>query len=402
MTSAELCGSQKITLDSVSKIIDSRLKMCRKSHWSINMAGLLQNAVMAVDIGTTNIEAVLFDSEGKTLEYKCVSNDQKKFGGDVALRICAARDGHLDEMRVMVLSQICGLLTGFFTGRPDIRITDVIITGNTTMLHILQGFDCSGLGEYPFTPVSLEERFTTTYELTGDFLKADETDPELMQIFPDIPVMILPGISTYVGADIFAGIVAMDMYESPDINMLIDLGTNAEIVLGGRKKLLVTSAAAGPAFESGRIFKGTEGIEMIHRLRELEVIDENGTMTEEYFEQPAQKNIRRLQLAKAAIYAAISILLKDYGLTAEEVAHIYISGNFGNNVNENACIGVGMLPEGFRGRIKAAGNTALSGCYKYHCSVDNEKTKGILSAAKEVVLANDPSFNDLLIASVNL
>ncbi|MCR5684123.1 MAG: ASKHA domain-containing protein [Lachnospiraceae bacterium] len=355
-----------------------------------------QNAVMAVDIGTTNIEAVLFGETGETLTYKSVSNEQKKFGSDVALRICAARDGHLDELRAIILSQLGAMVTEFATGRPELKITDIIIAGNTSMLHILQGFDCAGLGEYPFTPVSLEESFTTTHELIGSFL---ENVPDF---FPDIPVTILPGISAYVGADVFAGIVAMDMAESTEVNMLIDLGTNAEIVLGSRERMLVTSAAAGPAFESGRIFKGTEGIEMIYRLKELEVIDENGTMTEEYFEQPAQKNIRRLQLAKAAISAAVAVLLKEFGISAREVANIYISGNFGNNVNENACIGVGMLPEGFRGRIKACGNTVLKGCYKYFTNISAENTKKILSLSREVVLANDPDFNELLISSVNI
>ena len=372
----------------------------RQQHEEICVDIKLQDAVIAIDIGTTNIEAAVFDVNGEVLDYKSVSNDQKRFGGDVALRICAARDGHLDEMRALTLSQLCGLITGFVTGRPDIDISAVIIAGNTTMLHILQGYDCTGLGEYPFTPVSLDESRTTTHELVGGFLNTAEFS--LPDCFPDLPVRILPGISAYVGADIFAGIVAMDMCDSSGINMLIDLGTNAEIVLGGRDRLLVTSAAAGPAFESGRIFKGTEGIEMIYRLKELGVIDDNGTMTEEYFEQPAQKNIRRLQLAKAAISAAVNIMLKECGITAEEVENIFISGNFGNNVNENACIGVGMLPEGFRGRIKAVGNTVLKGCFKYHADVGEEKAKSILAAAREIVLANDPGFNEQLITSINL
>ena len=262
----------------------------------------MSEAIIAVDIGTTNIEIMLCGTDYSIIDHISERNEQRRFGSDVAARICAAVSGHADEMRVLVLSRICGMITGLIAAHPSEHVIGVAIAGNTTMLHILMGYDCGGLGMYPFETVSLSEVQTSTHKLISDYLT--DADPA----FPDLPVTILPGISAYIGADIYAGAVACNFAGTSGVNMLIDLGTNAEILLGNKDHILAASAAAGPAFESGRIFKGTEGIEMLHRLFELGVIDKTGLMKEEYFEQPAQKNIRRLQLAKAAIRAAITVI----------------------------------------------------------------------------------------------
>lgn len=353
----------------------------------------MDKGLIAVDIGTTNLEVMLCDTMHNVIECRSERNEQRRFGADVAARICAAADGHGDDMRVSILSQICALITGLITSHPGTDVTGIAIAGNTTMLHLLMGYDCSGLGMYPFTPVSLAEIHTTTHGLISDYHKS--TDPA----FPDIPVTILPGISAYLGADIYAGAIACGFGRNEKPSVLIDLGTNAEIIIGCKDHILTASAAAGPAFESGRIFKGTEGIEMLHRLLTLGVIDRTGLMSEEYFEQPAQKNIRRLQLAKAAIRAAIGILLSKYGIDEDRLDRIYISGNFGNNINEDACIAVGMLPEGFRGKLIAAGNTVLDGCITYML---DESSRIPVSMFEEVILANEPDFNDILMNSIDL
>jgi len=353
----------------------------------------VKDAIIAIDIGTTNIEAVLADTERNVLEFKCERNEQRNHGNDVAARICAAQDGYADEMRVSVLSQICALITGLVVNHPEVNVTHTAIAGNTTMLHILLGYDCRGLGMYPFTPVSLDEVNTTTHQLISDFLNGNDAG------LPELPVTILPGISAYVGADVYAGAVALRMGAQAGSRLLIDLGTNAELILGSGDRLLAASAAAGPAFESGRIFKGTEGIEMLDRLLALKVIDRTGLMGEEYFEKLAQKNIRKLQLAKAAIRAAITILLDKYGISARDVGEICVSGNFGNHLDEKACIAVGMFPEEFAGRITAVGNTVLKGCLEYVLDPSSHIPP---SAFEEIVLANEDSFNDILMNSIDL
>lgn len=366
----------------------------------------MSEALIAVDIGTTNIETILCRKDRSVIDYRSVRNEQRRYGSDVASRICSATSGHADKMRVCVLSQLCGLITELSVQHPEYSIENVVIAGNTTMLHILSGYDCSGLGMYPFKAVSLSDRTTTLHELLKDYydgICSDKPDipaiPEVPDI-PDIPVTILPGISAYIGADIYAGAVACGFANNSEVNMLIDLGTNAELIIGNKDHILTASAAAGPAFESGRIFKGTEGIEMMHRLLELGVIDRTGLMKDEYFEQPAQKNIRKLQLAKAAIRAAITILTdkyKEYGIG--DPAHVFISGNFGNNINETACIAVGMLPGSFAGKIVSAGNTVLEGCVSY---LLDPSSRPSVDKIEEVVLANEPGFNDLLLSSIDL
>ena len=351
------------------------------------------SGIIAIDIGTTNIEAGLFDSGKNVIDLRSETNSQRRFGSDIASRIVAASSGRSTEMRACVLSQICGMITSLVTCHPDMDVQRIGIAGNTTMLHILSDYDCSGLGTYPFTPVSLKSSETTTYGLIGDLL----SDP--VEGFPDIPVVILPGISAYIGADVYAGVIASQMALSDRISLLIDLGTNAELVLGSRKRLLAASAAAGPAFESNRIFKGTEGIEMLNRLLALGVIDNTGLMGDEYFEKTAQKNIRRLQLAKAAIHAAILVLLNRYGISEDEIDKVFISGNFGNNLDIDACISVGMLPESFRNRTEAAGNTVLSGCFDY-CSDPSRAPDP--SSIGEIVLANEPEFNGIFMDSIDL
>jgi len=354
---------------------------------------LVSEALIAVDIGTTNIEIMLCDTGRNVL--KCISerNGQRSFGSDVASRICSAMDGHAEQMRVLVLSQLCELVTGLVISHPSYTVSEMIIAGNTTMLHLLLGYDCRGLGVYPFTPVSLAKVNTTLHSLISDYL--EDVDPSL----PDLKVTILPGISAYVGADIYAGAVACGFAASEDINMLIDLGTNAELILGCSSRLLTASAAAGPAFESGRIFKGTEGIEMLDRLLTLGVIDNTGLIKDEYFERPAQKNIRKLQLAKAAIRAAIEVLLVKYGISGKDLANVYISGNFGNNINERACIAVGMLPGDFAGKTKCSGNTVLTGCIEYALEPSSRIP---VDRFNEITLANEPEFNDILMKSIDL
>ena len=374
---------------------------------------MVSEAIIAVDIGTTNIEAMLCGTDYSIIDHKSERNEQRRFGSDVAARICAAVSGHAEEMRVCVLSQICGLITGLVTAHPSENVTQAAIAGNTTMLHILMGYDCEGLGLYPFKTVSLSEIHTTTHKLISDYLT--DADPA----FPDIPLTILPGISAYIGADIYAGAVACGFAVTDEVNMLIDLGTNAEIMFGNKDRIVTASAAAGPAFESGRIFKGTEGIEMLHRLLTLGVIDPTGLMKDEYFEQPAQKNIRKLQLAKAAIRAAVDILMskfessKSFQPTASvpqevpddgdrsfcEISNVYISGNFGNNIDENACIAVGMLPEKFRGKCRPFGNTVLSGSIRYALDPASRIPPENI---EEIVLANEPEFNEILMNSINL
>ena len=220
---------------------------------------------------------------------------------------------------------------------------------------------------------------------------------------------IVPGSSDFVGGDIVAGILSCAGFETSDICLLLDLGTNGEMVLGNKEKLLVTSTAAGPAFEGGNITCGTASIpgsidkvkiqnqkaiiktiknEMppvgicgtglvsaIAQLRRNKIIDEQGNLRYPYSQNGFtlwtqdngesiklyQKDIREFQMAKSAVRAGIEILMLEYGCQAEEVRQVYLAGGFGTNLSADEVIATGILPEEFRNKIIPIGNGALCG-----------------------------------------
>ena len=139
----------------------------------------------------------------------------------------------------MQLTEECGIELA--------EIQRIMISGNTTMGHLLMGYDCSGLGVFPFTPVNID----LIEGKASDILKLQDTEAK---------VQLLPGISTYVGGDIVSGLFACDFDKNEEVCMLIDLGTNGEMAIGNKDRILVTSTAAGPAFEGGNITWGTGSI----------------------------------------------------------------------------------------------------------------------------------------------
>jgi uncharacterized 2Fe-2S/4Fe-4S cluster protein (DUF4445 family) len=251
-------------------------------------------------------------------------------------------------------------------------------------------------------------------------------------------IVVLPGISAFVGADIVAGILSTGMDESSGITMLIDMGTNSEMVIGNRDRFLVTSAAAGPAFEGGNISCGMAGVpgavshvsiakngaevfcetiggqkaagicgsgivDVISELVRTGMVDENGTLCEPFFtdgfpltEQVriTQEDIREIQMAKSAIRAGIETLVKEYGVAYEEVDTLYLAGGFGRKMNVASAAGIGLLPPELADRVVPVGNSALEGARRYLEKDSRERIARIRAAAKEVNLAMHPEFNE--------
>ena len=188
---------------------------------------------IAVDIGTTTIAAALLSGkDGTVLDTRTCINHQRAYGADVISRIQASNNGNREELQRLVQKDIGDLIEAL---GEDPETVPAVIAGNTTMQHLLLGLSCETLGVAPFTPVDIS-------------------------LHREKNLLILPGISTYVGADITAGIVACGMDLEEDVCMLIDLGTNGEMAIGSRDRILVASTAAGPAFEGGNISCGVAGI----------------------------------------------------------------------------------------------------------------------------------------------
>lgn len=390
---------------------------------------------IGIDLGTTTIAMQLVDlTGGQIVDTWTGINRQRAYGADVISRILASNQGKQKELKACVIKDlktgICALTGKQGMEREEFPVSIIGIAGNTTLLHLLLGYSCKTLGVYPFTPVCIDEiRLDWT-----------ELDPESGW---KIPVVILPGISTYVGADIAAGILACKMEDTEEISLLLDLGTNGEMALGNSKKILTASVAAGPAFEGGNItcgmgsvsgaisnvriqnqkaqvrvigekspvgICGTGVIETVYELLKEGIIDESGLMEEPFFTSGyvlaesadkvqimlTQKDIRELQLAKAAVRAGIETLLFRYGIGYSEVKHIYVAGGFGYEMDFNKAMGIGLIPAAFAGRITAVGNSCLKGVLQYLASeAVTDRLTHIIAHAGEISLADDGKFQEM-------
>lgn len=387
---------------------------------------------IAVDIGSTTIAMELLGKEsGRVCHTVTTVNGQRVYGADVISRIQASTDGKKQELQNIVRRNLQDGIRRLTeeTGIAPGKIENITIGGNTTMGHLLMGYDCDTLGVAPFTPVNI------------DFIRG--TDEEILGFGTGkANVTILPGISTYVGGDIVSGLYACGFEKQPEICLLVDLGTNGEMALGNKDKILVTSTAAGPAFEGGNISwgmgsvdgaicsvklngaeaevqtirdKAPEGIcgtgvvEAVAELVREEFVADTGAMDEAYFEDGfplaktpdgrqivfTRKDVREVQLAKAAVRAGVETLLVRYGIEKKDVAKVYIAGGFGYKLNTEKAIAIGMLPEEFRGRIEAVGNSSLAGAAKYLNDPEGEKTvRGLVEISEEVNLSSDKDFNE--------
>lgn len=386
----------------------------------------------AVDIGTTTLAIQLISLEdGKCLDTYTGLNSQRAYGADVIARIQAAINGKGAELKERICQELWnGMehLRGKYAFSWEV-IEKVVIAGNTTMIHLLMGYPCEGLGSMPFKP----------YEIGAIEVNGTELFP---QMGGQVLIQIYPGFSTFVGADIVAGVCALHMGKGEEVNMLIDLGTNGEMALGNGEKLLVTSTAAGPAFEGGNITWGTGSvpgavcnvrlkdgklevktiqnkpavgicgtgvIELVSELVKNEEVDETGRLEDEWFENGypvavnpqgeqialVQKDIREIQLAKAAVRAGIETLLERYGISAEDVHQVYVAGGFGYQLDYEKAMEIGMFPKEFAGKVQAVGNSSLHGAVEL--LIHPERMKEAVEATKlaeEIGLSADPVFQE--------
>ena len=386
-----------------------------------------QEYKIAIDIGTTTIAFELI-SNTDILHTVTMINHQRQYGADVVSRIQASVDGKGNELRECIRTDLKNGILKLCSeyGVTVDKITDTAVACNTTMSHLLMGYDCESLGKYPFTPVNIDFIAGTMEEITG--------------IQSDVPMSILPGISTYVGGDIVSGLFACGFDRTDDVCLLIDLGTNGEMALGNCEKILVTSTAAGPAFEGGNISHGTGSVdgaicsvsidggkthiqtirekspvgicgtgvvELTAELIKNELVDETGLLDEDYFDDGfpvaktadgedivfTQKDVREIQLAKAAIRAGAETLIKRYGISKEQISKVYIAGGFGYKLDIKKAIAIGMLPDEFSDSTKAVGNSSLAGVVKY-LREPSQSFEKLIKVSEEISLSTDNDFNE--------
>lgn len=356
--------------------------------------------VVAVDLGTTTIAMQLIEiGTGRIIDTCCGMNPQRPYGSDVLSRIKASYEGQREVLQHLVLNFLERGVLRFREKAHHIR--GMCIAGNTTMEHLLMGYDVLSLGTSPFIPVEigLQELESENWEF---------------------PVWVTPGISAFVGGDIVAGLYALNMLPGDTASkarILIDLGTNGEMAITDGIEMVVTATAAGPAFEGGA-GAGIIGSDMIANVAALQrqgILDESGLLEEPYFtegiivgEPPVcmcNKDIRDLQMAKAAVRAGVEILWKKMG--CPEIDQVYLAGGFGYYLDVEAAFQIGLLPEYMRGRVIAVGNTSLAGAYRIGCDLLGNKTgKAILgqsiSSIASINLAEQKEFEELYVQYMNL
>ncbi|NLP47789.1 MAG: DUF4445 domain-containing protein [Clostridiales bacterium] len=371
---------------------------------------------LVVDIGTTTLALVLVDSSGKVIEAHGRKNAQAPYGADVISRIKHASQGGLPDLNKAIIGQINLILKSMKNLNLD-RLTSMTVLGNTTMLHLFLGKDCSGLGFHPYQ---------------GEFLATQETRGKALGLDLDLPVKTMPNISSFAGSDLTAGILSLTD-KSEKYKLLVDLGTNAEIALFKKDKFFAASAAAGPAFEGAGIKQGMPAIagaissfslvngvtriktignllpvgicgsgliDIVAQLLENRLLDETGHMLlGPQFEVAENvyiyaEDIREMQLAKAAIATAVDMLIAAANVDFDDIEKVYLSGGFGSYINAANAARIGLIPKELSDKIKVAGNTGLSGGILF--ATDEKKralAEKIAASATYIDLAQNAEFS---------
>ena len=382
---------------------------------------------IAIDLGTTTLAAQLLDlKNGNVLAVETGLNDQGRFGADVMSRVFfAVTEQGQSALESAIRQQLGGLIEKLIaSSKVDAaRVLDVVIVGNTVMHHLFCGLDVSPLGQYPFESPTIGLQSFEPAQLGWNGI-------------PNAIVRFLPCLGSFVGSDILAGIMATNVHKSESLVGLIDLGTNGEIVIGNRDKLLFCSTAAGPAFEGSCISMGMRattgaivqvlGVNGAFSCRVLgnveprgicgsglvdavavglsaqrirwdgKVLDETGVFSLCPPVHLTQGDIRELQVAKAAIAAGVQILAKDIGATLEDISRIYLAGAFGNYIDRSNAFRIGLLPVPPE-KIQPAGNTALLGAKLALFQTDPEIYTNIKNLGTHVALNLDEQFQDIFI-----
>jgi uncharacterized 2Fe-2S/4Fe-4S cluster protein (DUF4445 family) len=400
----------------------------------------------AIDIGTTTVVVQLVDlASGEVLTQAGAFNQQIRLGEDVLTRInmCLVDPNGVSQLQEAVVAEtitplLIDALDSIHASVHDLRT--YMIAGNTTMLHLLTGTNPGSMGMAPFTPKFLDYRSFSAADigLPGGYA----------------PVHLLPGLAAYVGADITCGILASGLVFDERPRMLVDIGTNGEIVLKYNGKMYACATAAGPAFEGSGLSSGVRAadgaishisVDAIRGVIEYEqigegkptglcgtayldflstgymagLISERGRFTavandygklfdDEYSKsfriatgqgnRPigiSETDIATLMQAKGAIAAGIITLMNRVGIKPSDIEMVYLAGGFGMHINISSAIGCGLLPGFTASQIQVVGNTSLAGAYL--ALMDVTAIEDMLSIPNDVEIIElnlEPMFED--------
>lgn len=348
---------------------------------------------VAIDIGTTTLTVGLIDlTNEKEIATFVQANPQVKFGEDVISRIdyCIKHKTGLLEMHDAVISGIKAAVAKLAkeAGAEALSIEKLVVVGNTVMEHFFLGVPADKLAEAPYASDLQKGIIETTADKVG------------LPLNKGAKVYLLPIVKSFVGSDLTAGILYTGLFHKHGKNILVDIGTNGEMALVSDGKFLVTSTAAGPAFEtSDKGMHGSEIIEAVSAMLKDGAIEKNGRLKKEF--RITQHDIRRVQYAKAAIMAGMQALIKKAGFDFGDITGLYVGGKFGNFINKEAAVHIGLLPKIGLNRIKAAGNTAYKGAALALCSETGlKKTVDFAKKAIHISLFGRKDFQEEFIKNM--
>lgn len=432
------CGKCRVTLDSVSVLAcetpvdrDMTVFLPERSETEVLTDGIAANTAAdgqyeytaAFDIGTTTLAGFLLSGRsGRLLSSASAVNPQTQYGADVISRIQTAISEEAPVLRRCVTDALVKLTeelaakAGISAG--EIRLVSIV--GNTAMHHLFLGIDPSSLVTPPYMP-------TISHAI-------EEPAGERLPIHSEGLLRILPNIAGFVGADTVGCMVATGFDRLRELTLLIDIGTNGEMVLGDSSRRIACSTAAGPAFEGAKISQGMRGaagavdhvrlengelgfhvigettpvgicgsglLDLVACLLDAGIIDDSGHMEGKVFTLPGttvsltQKDVREVQLAKGAIRAGIELMCREMGVKPEEIRSVLLAGAFGNYLDPRSACRIGMIPPCLAERIHPVGNAAGAGAKM--CAISREEYERAKQLAAEtdfLELASLPDFQD--------
>lgn len=466
-TVSEKIGKGHIEAD--MSIISSLGAVLRNSKWNItvsvadtgNVFRIISiesgnkesnNFGIALDIGTTTVTAQLVNlSDLSILGTKAMYNKQIVFGDDIITRIIfASGESGLERLHKAVTENINALINELAAAAGISRedITCVTCAGNTTMIHLLLRIDPAYLRKEPYVP-------------TANSVPVFPAVNAGIRINPSGVLYCVPGVASYVGGDITAGVLSCGMGGEDKLTLLIDIGTNGEIVFGNKEWLVTSAASAGPAFEGTGVSCGMRAstgaiqnfsvdgdlnveiktindekprgicgsgyIEIISEMFIRGIISRDGKIntdlkndrvrmrddeaefvvafkeeTEGGFDIVVRESdIENIKRSKGAIYSAISVLLKKVGVKIEDVKNIYVAGGFGTYLDVNKAVLIGLLPDLPRHYFKYIGNSSLAGSREALISSMARNALKILAKKMTYIeLSNDAEYNDEYVKSL--
>ena len=388
---------------------------------------------LTLDIGTTTVVARLIDIEKATvISSASFENPQRYAGTNVMSRIAYDTEVGKKELKRVFTEHLSDIITSL-TDRPE-NIYEVVVGGNTTMRDLFFGLDVYSIGQKPYQSVTEKmlqngEKASTSLAATGKKMR--------LPVHSGARIYGLPVIGGHVGADTAAALLAIDLMEEDRTVVLMDIGTNTEILIGNKNRVLAASSPSGPSFEGGGISCGMPAltgavetvkiendqpvyqtignaeptgicgsglIDLMSELLRVDKINMLGRFEDEadryYLNKERnvfidENDINLLAQAKGANVAALKILFKRYGIRPDEIDVFYLAGGFGNHIDIEACIRIGLLPDLPVDRFKKIGNAAIEGLSDVLLSkTKREQLEEFVKSVEQVNLESDPDFFD--------